>query len=243
TAEGLVAQDLGGGYPNLLLSSVDWPPGFNLKTFQWLPNGSGVAFTFPIDSTSFGIYAVPRMGGDVTPLHVETVTSGQPMAGFRVLSDSAYLIVRILEPVTVAPWLLVRGSGSERGIDVPRDIMRLWDAAVSPDGAWIAYIGERGDRTTVLATISLDGARHNVIVEGRQELAKWDEISVNPLWPANRTLRWPSEETLYFRKLTAQGLDVYTVRIEPASGAALGEPSLLLPRRSLGANFDVSRDR
>jgi len=246
SSEGLMVQDLSGGRPLQLVPASAWYAHFE-EAAQWVPDGSGLAYSLPLrdDSASFAIHYVPRMGGEIEPLlnHTFAVT-GEPFADFQVLGDDRFLLARILEPTSVQPWLIVvdQQQGTERGIDLPDDVIRLWEADVSPNGEWAAYLGERADHSTVLATVSLDGNRHNIIVRAGRELSKWGELGVNAQWPMNQALRWSADGTLYYRELTSQGMDVYALDMDLASGRARGNPRLVLPRLSAGASFDVSDD-
>jgi Tol biopolymer transport system component len=241
TSEGLVAQDLSGGRPVLLVPGSIWS-GYFEEAARWLPDGSGLAFSVPVDSTSIGIRSVPKMGGEITPLYDHTVSIGEPMADFRVFGDGRYLLARILEPAIVKPWLIVVGDGPDRGIELPAEVIRLWEAELSPNRAWIAYLGERANHSTVIATVSLAGDRHNSLVEAGRELSKWGELGVNGQWPMNRALRWAADGTLYFRELSSQGMDVSAIDMDLSSGKASTAPRLVLPRLSLGASFDVAEN-
>jgi serine/threonine-protein kinase len=249
TSQGLVVQDVSGGLPNLVMQwrlsemFAGYAYGEPNGEPRWLPDGSGIAFGVVIDSTSFGINAVPRMGGAAVPRLIMGLPGGEPVAGFQALSDNeTFLIARVLDPVSAAPWIRLVSATSEQGIDLEEDVIRLWDAIASPDGAWIAYIGEREDRTTVLGTVSADGERRNVIVEGGQELAKWGETSVSASWPLNRVLRWAATDRLYFRQLSGRGVDLHVVHIDLETGTALDEPRLILSGLPWGTSFDVSSD-
>ena len=193
---------------------------------QWLHDGSAVAFTVPIDFATLGISAVPRMGGRITPKLLTSFAGGEVEASFQSLLADAFLLARVLENRQAAPWIRVMSGAVEEGIDLPPDIVTLWDAVASGDGRLVAYIGERADRTNVVGTITRDGTRHNVIVEHGTELSKWAEMSINRQWAGNRIMRWPSGDRVYYRQVSARGIDVYAVTIDPDSGSALGDPEL-----------------
>jgi len=247
TAEGLVTHDVQGGSPNLVLPDSAWGRGRqDLKLGQpsgepqWLHDGSAVAFTVPIDFATLGISAVPRMGGRITPKLLTSFAGGEVEASFQSLLGDAFLLARVLEPKQAAPWIRVMSGAVEEGIDLPPGIVTLWDAVASGDGRLVAYIGERADRTNVVGTITRDGTRHNVIVERGTELSKWAEMSINRQWAGNRIMRWPSGDRVYYRQVSARGIDVYAVTIDPDSGSALGDPELTYSGLPPGATFDVA---
>jgi len=250
TAEGLVTQDVQGGSPNLVLRDRAWQqPSQGRGTTgrargepHWLHDGSGVAFAVDVDSKTMGISSVPRMGGDIMARLAFSFTAGEAFASFQSLPDGFYLLARVLESREAAPWIRWVESGSETGIDIPAEIDDLWDAVASPDGRFVAYIGERADRTNVLATISRDGSRHQVITEGGAELSKWTEMSTNRQWALHRIMRWPSGSRVYYRQASSRGVDVYAAAIDPDSGAAAGEPELVYPGLPPGSTFDVALD-
>ncbi len=245
--EGLVTQDTAGGDPNLILRDPMWALGTQRKRLlqpygepRWLHDGSGVAFTVPIDETTLGLSAVPRMGGSSQPLLSTMLGGGESLAAFQSLGNDAYLLARTLENREAAPWIRWIEGGAEEGIDIPKDIVDLWDAVASRESGWIVYIGERGDRTTVLATISRDGARHNVLLERGAELSKWQEMSITRHWALNRILRWPSGDRVYYREISNRGLDLHAVTVDLETGQALGEPELVYSGLPPGASFDVA---
>jgi serine/threonine protein kinase/Tol biopolymer transport system component len=247
TSEGLMTQDVQGGNPHLILSDSGWatrnaPSLGPMGEPQWLADGSGVAFTVSIDSSTLGISALPRMGGEVTPKVVTSFTGGEVEASFQSLPGGGFLLARPLEDRSAAPWIRWLEEGAEKGVDLAPDIEDLWDAVASPDGRWIAYIGERADRSNLVGTISRDGSRHNVIAEGGTELSKWAELSLNRLWAGHRIMRWPSGNRVYYRQLSARGVDLYGATIDPGSGKALGDPELVYSGLPPGASFDVALD-
>jgi Tol biopolymer transport system component len=250
TTEGLVTQDVQGGSPNLVLRDNAWQlaarttgtPGRRRGEPQWLHDGSGVAFAVDIDARTLGISSVPRMGGDVITRLAHSFTGGEAFASFQSLPGSSYLLARVLESREAAPWIRWVEGGSETGIDVPPEIDDLWDAVAAPDGRFIAYVGERADRTNVVGTISRDGNHKQVIAEGGAELSKWSEMSTNGQWPLNRIMRWPSGRHVYYRQASSRGVDIYAATIDPGSGAAVAEPQLVYSGLPPGSTFDVALD-
>ncbi len=248
TSEGLMTQDVQGGKPNLILPDPAWVRRGALSFGrprgepQWLSDGSAVAFTVPIDSSTLSISASPRMGGEATPQLMTSFTRGEVEASFQSLPGGAFLLTRVLEDKPAAPWIRRLEDGSEKGIDLPQEIEDLWDAVASSDGRWIAYIAERADRSNLVGTISRDGSRHNVIAEGGTELSKWAELSLNRQWALHRIMRWPNGNRVYYRQLSARGVDLFATTIDLDSGKALGDPELLYSGLPPGATFDVARD-
>ena len=247
TSEGLVTQDISGGDPNLILSAPRWlgalemiAPGRPNGEPQWLTDGSSVAYTQPVDSVTLGIFTVPRMGGQPVPVLTRGFTGGEVTAQIQPLEGSSFLLARSLENSAAAPW--IRFEPNSVWLDPPPDIVDLWDAVAAPDGSWIAYIGERDDRTTVVGTISRDGSTHNVLLEGGTELSKWAEISMAPQWAGNRIMRWSGASTVFYRSLTLGGSDLYSFPIDLATGRAVGDPELVLTDLPLGAGFDITSD-
>ena len=249
TMEGLVTHDVQGGSPNLVLHDSSWSLGSeDLRLGQpigdplWLHDGSAVAFGSVLDPSTFGASSVPRMGGAVTPRLVMTLIGGESGASLDSMPPEDFLVVRVLENRNAAPWIRWTDGDTTDGIEVPADILTLWDAAGSSTGEWVAYVGERADRTTVISTISRDSSRNNVLVEGGTELSKWAEISINRQWPDNRILRWPEGDHLYYRQISPRGADIWATRVDATSGRATGEPQLVYSGLPPGSSFDVAAD-
>ena len=242
-----MTHDVQAGGPNLVLPDPHWGRGDRVARLgrprgepQWLRDGSGIGFNVRIDSSTLGILAVPRMGGEPAPKLVTSFTGGEVEASFQSLPGGAFLLARVLEDRSAAPWLRLLDEESEVRIDVPPDIEGLWDAAASSDGRWIAYIGERANRTNVLATISRDEAQHHVIVQRGAELSKWREMSTNRQWADNRIMRWPPGNRVYYRQYSSLGMDVHAVTIDLDTGRAVGEPELVFSGLPAGSTFDVA---
>ena len=247
TSEGLVTQDLSGGDPILIYEDTLWSRlltrfGEPRGEPRWLPDGSGVAFTAAADSTTLGVYTVPRMGGDAQLRQLAVFEAGEIWAAAHPMSEGAFLLARVLENERARPWLRIVSREGEEVIPVPDEIVDLWDAVASPDGRWIAFLGERADRTTVLATLPRDGGQLRVIVEGGADLSKWAEMSVNRQWAMHGIIRW-REGRLYYRRLSDRGMDLYAVGVDLSSGERTGgDPQLVLSGLPFGGSFDVSAD-
>ncbi len=247
TAEGLVTHDVQAGGPNLILPDPGWGRGERVQRLgmargepQWLWDGSGIAFNVRVDSSTLGISSVPRMGGEPVPKLVTSFRGGEVEANFQSLPGDAFLLARVLEDRTAAPWLRLLGEESEVRIDVPTEIENLWDAAASPDAGWIAYIGERADRTNIVATISRDGNQHHLIAQRGTELSKWGELSTNRQWADHEIMRWPRGDRVYYRQYSSRGMDIHAVTIDLDTGKAVGNPELVLAGLPPGSTFDVA---
>jgi Tol biopolymer transport system component len=249
TPRGLVTRDVRGGRETLVLS-VDDPaqgiPGQGSplsSDLRWSADGSSLLFVAKLDSTRFRIASVPRLGGDPTPLADTSFASGEVRPVPLPFPDGRrVLLVRILEPKTSRPWLRIWDGGEIRGIEIEEEADRIWDAAISSNGRWIAYIAEREDRSTFLGTVATDGLIRRRILEGGQELSKWGEMSAARVWANNRSLKWVAGDRLYFRRHGSRGMDLWQIRVDPETGEARSTPRLAYPRLPLGTSWDISAD-
>jgi len=252
TERGLVTRDIRGGQETLVLAVDDprlgqvhsWSP---LRSDpRWLPDNSAILFTATLDTLRLRLTTVPRMAGDGEILGDVSFESGEPIVVPIPFADGSgrILLVRVLEPETSAPWIRIwkpQGQGIET-IDLEEEAGRIWDATVSPNGQWIAYVAEREDRSTFIGTVSTDGSAHHRILEGHQELSKWSEMSALKAWPYNRILKWVAGDRLDFRKHGSGGMDLWRVQVNPESGERQSQPRLVYPRLPRGTSFDISED-
>ena len=244
TPEGLVTRDVRGGSESLVLGLWDGGLGLPFSDPRWMPDGSGLVFGQIMADGRFGVMSVPRLGGDPNPIHAMRLEAGQPGGDLILFPDSEQLLVmRVLEPDQAKPWLrVVVPPDSSFGISTDETAIRIWDAAVSPNGEWVAYIAERADRTAFIATASVDGESSNIVLEGRQELVKWEETSSNSKWPMFRSMKWVAKDRLYFRRHGGRGMDIHDLRIDPRDGTPVDEPYAVVHGLPRGTSFDVSAD-
>jgi Tol biopolymer transport system component len=252
TPEGLVTRDVAGGRETLVLPVGD--PAFGLPGTtsallkadpQWHPSGTHLTYGASVGVDRFRGQSMPPRGGEVVPLLDFVPETGEPAGGHQVFPDGErVLMVRHLEPESAKPWLLIgdRRTDSIVGLDVQDGAVRIWDATISPDDEWIAYIAEREDQSTFLGTVAVDGGGHHILLEAGQELSKWPETSSSPAWPGNRALKWVAPDRLYYRRHTGRGMDIWIQRVDPVSGEAKGSPRMVYPRLPRGAGFDISAD-
>ena len=248
--EGLVTRDVRGGQENLVLAVDDpalgieggWSP---LRSDpRWLSDNSSILYAATFDSNQFRLATAPRMGGDVEFLASLSFSSGEPIAVPIPFPDGSdrILLTRVLEPETSAPWIRIWSPEAVVEIDLEEEAGRLWDATISPNGRWIAYIAERADRSTFISTVSTDGLVHRRILEGNQDLSKWSEMSALRAWPYSRSLKWVAGNRLYYRQHGSGGMDIWCVRVDPQNGERLDQPTLVYPRLPRGTSFDISAD-
>jgi Tol biopolymer transport system component len=248
TEEGMMTRDVRGGGEGLVLpatSSELGDPGWYspLRSEpQWLPDGSGILFITKVDSTRSRLAVAPRMAGAVETRGYAEFLAGDPVVYPIPFADGSgrILLVRFLEPSTSAPWLRIWESGEMIGIDIEEDALWIWDAAVAPNGQWIAYLAERGDRSTYIGTVSMDGSVRHRIHEGGGELTKFAEVSSVRSWPMNRTMKWVADNRLYFRQHGSGGMDLWQVSVDPESGGRERAPRLVYQRLPRGTSFDIS---
>jgi tRNA A-37 threonylcarbamoyl transferase component Bud32 len=242
TPAGLVTRDVRGGIGNVV--SSDWQGGVGGHP-RWNADGSQILFGRMLGDPEWAIWAMPRLGGTPSPVLITKFESGQPLGDFVPFPDGErILVIRVLEPATAKPWLRIYTppSDSSVGVEVDTGAIRVWDATVSPDNQWIAYVAERIDGSAFIGTVSVGGDRRNVAVEGGQDLTKWEEISSHPNWPLFRTVNWAAGNRLYYRRHGGRGMDIYVVEVDLRTGGAASLPRAVVQGLRRGTGFDVSRD-
>lgn len=156
----------------------------------WSPDGTRIFFTDP--ST---IYAMPADGSSPP----ESLNTGQWAEADSFSPDGAELLYSTFAPEKneAALWMLSVKAGGPPKQMFP-GVARVYDARISPDGRWIAYVSAQSGRSQVyLQAYPGPGERVQVSTEGGLE----------PVWS-------PNGAELYFR--TATRLMAVDVKGNPA---------------------------
>lgn len=182
----------------------------------WSPDGLNVAFT-DFSMTDWPVHIVPANGGGVA----------QP----------APAVMGIAQDWTASGELLVVASRDIRASSVggggTRNVIATayneFDAAVSPDGNWVAYVSDRTGQGEIWVQRYQDGAHAPIRVSGSG--------GYEPRWSAD------GKELFYL-----QGSSMYAVAMDAEGELLFGAPELLFNGSFLETpspetrSFDVARD-
>ncbi len=202
-----------------LLRAAD---GFQISSLRWSPDGTRIAYrrAHPPDYKAQREYVVAVLssaGGDdqllTAPITSSEIPSGWSADGqWLLVSSTRYTrglnlnqICRM--PVTAAPH-------AETGMQViaSHPEYNLWQAHQSPNGRWIVFIAIKTTESGIstIYTVPASGGEWTRITEGKY----WDD---KPRWA-------PDGRKLYFLSSRGGFLNVWSIRFDPLSGKAEGEP-------------------
>ncbi|MFZ0463838.1 MAG: protein kinase [Candidatus Acidiferrales bacterium] len=178
-----------------------------LRTVSWFPDGQRLVLQSTSDNEGSILWLSSIFGG--APQELRTRSSG---AAVSADSSIAFITAKRHE-------IWVSGPNGENPRKVLGSDAETYGAvAWSPLSTWLAYTATKGDPESpgTIATVSLDGKSTNTILSS--DYLRHD--SVNPLvWLADGHLIFEQDEPppLY-------SVNLWTVRIDPKSGRALGKP-------------------
>jgi serine/threonine-protein kinase len=178
----------------------------------WTPDGSRLLYV-SLDRGGWAISTVARQGGPATRLYVGAEGA---MDGLSPEGDELYVTVENSDSVRVLD--AVRGA-VKRSFGLRPVATTVYSPTVSPDGRWLAFVGVKAS-VTFLGLIGRDGARARQLVGGV---------------PREGTLAWsPRSDAVYYLRDLGNGAnvaaagDVMKIRVDPRTGAAQGEPAVVL---------------
>jgi dipeptidyl aminopeptidase/acylaminoacyl peptidase len=226
----VMLADLDGGGTSEIFTA---PAGISLARPAWSPDGSRLYI-----STAFagdGIYSVPRLGGEAQlALDLRHLVAANGVLLQDVGRDG--LVVLSLG----AQWLyagndagqLRVGADGPVGDDLfrPPGIEQLGIAQLSPDGQWLAYSGFDSLRRARTGVTSTDGASGpGILPAATGQLVSWSADG-RGLYLATS------------REGGSGSADLNFLPVDPVSGEAAGQPTLVYPGLVEPATTSVSAD-
>jgi serine/threonine-protein kinase len=232
----LVLKDIGGDVEFRLVES-----GEPLGPPRWSPDGLTLVSAGSI-AGGHGIFTVSRLGGE-PQLMVGGFTEGPgslgiPLAyGFAAGHDSYALaccgamIYLGQDPASitrVSRDSFVAANGTL--IDLRSSVQRIQALNVSPDAAWIAFVGATSDQQVVLGTVASDGSSVNLVQQA-------DGIGWGGLDPFGSPQWTPAGDGLLYSHQSGGGANIFSVAIDPRTGERRGEPRLVMPNLPADLTF------
>ncbi|MFC1640160.1 protein kinase, partial [Gemmatimonadota bacterium] len=238
----MVLRDVGGDVELRLAESTEplGPP-------VWSSDGSTLLFAGN-PGGGRGLYTISRLGGNSSLIAAGLVESPGPPGAAQTYdfaaSDTAYAIAfsgaKIYlgsEPAGITR--VTRDSFSITSgalIDLGEYVARVRAIDVSPDGAWVVFVGTTSDQQVLLGTVAVDGSSVNI-------LAQADGI----YWGASETFGSPqwsgAGNTMFYSQHSGSGSNILAATLVPRTGMQRGEPLLVAPSLPAEITFGAAPDQ
>ncbi|HEY7636502.1 MAG TPA: protein kinase [Gemmatimonadales bacterium] len=228
----LVVRDLETGDSSVLVQN---PGGLAFWGAEWSRDGSRLLYAGHHPSLGWGHYQIPVRGGkpELVDMNNASLTFGLDDTTYVSTYNAAYYIGSSPTTFQILPGDSVVGDGTI--IDLRREVAFVYRSRPSPDGRWIASLATLASGEQVLLTLGRDG-RHSIVVNDLGVPGRAVDDWMRPLY-------WSSDGgTIYFPRPQGLRWSVWSVRIQPETGAANGPPELVLERLPSGFSFGISGD-
>jgi serine/threonine-protein kinase len=234
----LVLKDIGGDVEFRLVES-----GEPLGQPRWSRDGSTVVSAGSVGGRR-GVFTISRLGGEpqlmVGGFMEGPGSPGIPLAyGFAAGHDSyavaccGAMIYLGQDPASITrvsrdSFVVANGML----IDLRSSVRRIQVLSVSPDGAWIAFVGATSDQQAVLGTVASDGSSINIVQQA-------DGIGWGGLDPFGSPQWTRAGDGLLYSHQSGGGANILSVAIDPRTGGRRGEPRLVLPNLPADLTFGI----
>jgi serine/threonine-protein kinase len=200
----------------------------------WTRDGSRLLYAAS-HPTGGAYYLISATGGkpETIALSNANLVFGPDDTTYLATLEAAVYIGRAPTTFQILSGDSIVGDGTL--IDLRREFAFIWRSLSSPDGRWIASLGHRANGEVVLFTLARDG-RHAVLIPDLGAPS-------SPLDDWARPLAWSGDSrTIYFPRPQGLGWSVWSIDIDPQTGAASGSPRLVAERLPSALEFGVSAD-
>jgi serine/threonine-protein kinase len=211
------------------------PGGLSYWGVEWSRDGSRLLYSGHHPSQVQAHYLIPVRGGkpEVVAMNNAVLSFGLEDTTYVSSYNAVYYIGSSPTTFQILPGDSAVGDGTI--IDLRREFSFVFNARVSPDGRWIASLAQRAGGEVVLLTLGRDG-RHSIVVNDLGTPSRAVDDWLRPLY-------WSGDgRTIYFPRPQGLRWSVWSVRIDPETGAASGAPELVLERLPPGLSFGISGD-
>jgi Tol biopolymer transport system component len=190
----------------------------------WSPDGQQVAFARR-EGSPFAVYSLPADGSVLTPEPLTTTTTNSRVP--KAWSTAGELIILYGRTANNVDIEALNPTGSSESRPIVATDFNEGDAALSPNGSWLAYVSNRTGRAEIWVQGYPDGVAIPVSTNGGYE----------PRWSAD------GRELFYLQGNAMMAVAVETERefsFAPAQQLFAG--SYLQERSPLVASYDVAPD-
>jgi Tol biopolymer transport system component len=228
----IVLRDLETGDTSVLARNPNW---INATAgLQWRGDGSKILYR-AYHPTGSAWYSVATRGGnpETVALSNANLHFGPDDTTYLATLEAAMYIGSAPTTFQILSGDSIVGDGTV--IDLKREFAWITYSRPSPDGRWIASLAIRPGGEVVLLTIARDG-RHTVVVP---DLG----VPSSPVDGWSLQLCWSADSrTIYFPRPQGLGWSIWSVEIDPKTGAAKGTSRLLAERLPSSLSFGLSGD-
>ncbi len=223
----LSVQDLDGGGELTLFESSEpiGPP-------KWNRGGTRILIHASVEGDG-GLYTIPRLGGDLT-LRTPVRTPGRGIYAFGS-EDSTIAVFCCggrLYVGTDPSTVLKARPALEGTADVTSVADFVAEIAPSPDGRFIAFVGGFLNERTVIAVVPVGGNEPSIITSRDGSWFEAERLAFS-------SLRWPTDDRLFFTESSGSSAKVVAVSID-RSGNSVGEARTVFSNIPAGSVFDVA---
>ncbi|HEY7636087.1 MAG TPA: protein kinase, partial [Gemmatimonadales bacterium] len=230
----IVVRDLETGDSSVVAQDSTGVNG-NGGALQWKRDGLQLLYQGIHATGARAWYSIPARGGkpELVTLSNANVHFGPDDTTYLATLQAAVYLGS--SPITFGVVSADSIVGDGTLINLGREFEFIYWSRMSSDGRWIASLAERPGGEVVLLTIARDG-RHTVVVP---DLG----VPSSPVDGWSLQLCWSADSrTIYFPRPQGLGWSIWSVEIDPKTGAAKGTSRLLAERLPSSLSFGLSGD-